>query len=320
MTLRTLREAWDQFFFAPQSPIPISLFRILYGLCVSATVILLHSDWLNWFGVHAWVTLSTMRQVEPGMRLNLFTVMPQDDRWIAAFFWIFLGFALLLTAGVWTRLSSVAVFLCLTSIDQRNLLILHGGDTFLRVAGFFLMFAPAGAPFSIDRLIRVRRGLEGPQILPRTTWAQRMIQLELALLYFTAFWWKMKGHTWLNGTALYYVLHLHSIARFPVPGWIQSPAILKMGSWFTLALEFSLGALIWFRRFRYPVLLLGLLFHLGIEYALNLPMFSWDVITGYILFVDSSDLDHWWRSVRQRLWRAFLCRNTPCDRPWYSGC
>jgi hypothetical protein len=303
MTLRKLTEAWDRFFFTPQSPIPIALFRILYGICVSVTVVLLHSDWLNWFGVHSWVTLSTMRQVEPGIRLNLFTLMPQDDRWIAAFFWIFLGFALLLTAGVWARLSSVAVFLCLTSMDQRNLLILHGGDTFLRVAGFFLMFAPAGAAFSVDRLIRVRRGLEGPLIKPRAPWAQRMIQFELSFMYLMAFWWKMKGHTWLNGTALYYVLHLHSIARFPVPLWIQSPVILRAGGWFTLALEFSLGTLLWFRRFRYPLLLLGLLFHLCIEYALNLPMFSWDVIIGYILFVDPSDLDHWWRGVCLRLER-----------------
>src|ERR1700753_2317879 len=174
MTLRTLREAWDEFFFAPQSPIPIALLRILYGLCVSATVILLHTDWLNWFGVHAWVTLSTMRQVEPGMRLNLFTVMPQDDRWIAAFFWVFLGFALLLTIGFWTRFSSVAVFLCLVSIQQRNLWMLHNGDTFLRVAGFFLMFAPAGAALSLDRLIRVRRGLEGAQIQLRAPLAPRV--------------------------------------------------------------------------------------------------------------------------------------------------
>src|SRR5580704_9835272 len=186
MTLRELRKLWDHFFFTPQSPLPIALFRILYGLCVSATLALLHADWLNWYGVHGWVSLSTMRQVEPGIRLNLFTVMPQDDRWISAFFWVFLGFALLLTAGLWTRLSSVAVFLCLTSIDQRNLFILHGGDTFLRLAGFFLMFAPAGAAFSVDRLIRVRRGLERTHIEPRAPWAQRMIQLELALLYFIA--------------------------------------------------------------------------------------------------------------------------------------
>lgn len=309
MTLQSVREAWDEFFFAPQSPIPIALFRIFYGICVSATVILLHSDWLEWFGVHGWVSLSTTRTVEPGLRLNLFSVMPQDDRWIAAFFWIFLGFAVLLTVGLWTRISSAAVFLSLASIDQRNLFIDHSGDTFLRVAGFFLIFAPAGAALSLDRLIRVRKGLEGPEISPRAPWAQRMIQFELALLYLVSFWWKMKGHTWLNGTALYYVTHLHSIKRFPLPGWIQYPGILKAGGWFILVLEFCLGTLIWFRRFRYPLLLLGLLFHLCIEYAINVPMFQWDVLTAYILFIDPADLHRMWRVICQRC--RTMRRSTP---------
>jgi Vitamin K-dependent gamma-carboxylase len=301
MTLRKLREAWDHFFFTPQSPVPISLFRIFWGICVSAKILLLHSDWLNWYGVHGWVTLQTMQVVEPGIRLNLFTVMPQDDRWIAAFFWVFLGCALLLTVGLWTRVMSVAVFLCLTSIDQRSLLMLHGGDTFLRCAGFFLMFAPAGAAFSLDRVIAIRRGKQDAQIKPRAPWAQRIIQLELALLYLTSFFWKLKGHTWLNGTALYYVIHLHSIARFPLPHWMQSTAMLRVGSWLTLALEFSLGTLIWSRRFRNPLLLLGLLFHLSIEYSFNLPLFEFDVLTAYILFVDPVDLEQWWGALRQRL-------------------
>jgi Vitamin K-dependent gamma-carboxylase len=303
MTLRKLREAWDHFFFSPQSPVPIGLFRIFWGICVFVKILLLHSDWLNWYGVHGWVTLQTMQVVEPGIRLNLFTVMPQDDRWIAAFFWVFLGCVLLLTMGLWTRLLTVVVFLCLTSIDQRNLLMLHGGDTFLRCAGFFLMFAPAGAAFSLDRLIAIRRGKQDPQMKPRAPWAQRIIQLELALLYLTSFFWKLKGHTWLNGTALYYVIHLHSIARFPLPHWIQATPMLRAGAWFTLALEFSLGTLIWSRRFRYPLLLVGLLFHLSIEYSFNLPMFEWDVLTAYILFVDPVDLDRWWSSLRQRLGR-----------------
>jgi hypothetical protein len=307
MTPRNVLKAWDEFFFAPQSPIPIALFRIFYGICVSATVILLHSDWWEWFGVHGWVSLSTMRTVEPGVRLNLFSLMPQDDRWIAAFFWIFLGFAVLLTIGLWTRISSAAVFLCLASIEQRNLFIYHSGDTFLRVAGFFLIFAPAGAALSLDRLIRVRKGLEGPEILPRAPWAQRMIQFELALLYLISFWWKMKGNTWLNGTALYYVTHLHSMKRFPLPGWIQHPGILKTGGWFILVLEFCLGTLIWFRRFRYPLLLLGLLFHLCIEYAINIPMFQWDVLTAYVLFIDPADLDRVWRVVCKRFSRTQRC-------------
>jgi hypothetical protein len=127
-----------------------------------------------------------------------------------------------------------------------------------------------------------------------------MIQFELSLMYLTAFWWKMKGHTWLNGTALYYVFHMHALARFPVPGWMQSAAAIKTISWFTLLSEFSLGVLIWFRRLRYPVLLLGLLFHLGIEYALNLPMFAWDVLAAYVLFIDPADLAGFPESRKRR--------------------
>jgi hypothetical protein len=297
---RKIKQGWEHFFFTPQSPLPVALFRILYGVCVSATVILLHSDWLEWFGVHSWITLATMEKIEPGVRLNLFTVMPQDNRWIAAFFWIFLAFALLLTVGLWTRLSSIVVFLCLTSIQQRNLFMLHGGDTLLRVTGFFLMFAPAGAALSLDRWIRVRRGVESAAIEPRAPWAQRMMQFELALMYLTSFFWKLKGHAWLQGTALFYVLHLHSMARFPVPGWLQYPLVLKMGSWFTLLLEFSLGTFIWIPRFRYPLLLLGLFFHLCIEYALNAPMFEWDVLAVYVLFIDPADLERLLRALQSR--------------------
>jgi hypothetical protein len=300
MSLRTALKAWNEFFFAPQSPLPIALFRVLYGINVRATLILLHVDWLNWYGVHAWVTLSSMTEIESGTRLNLFKLIPQDDRWIAAFFWVFLGFAVLLTIGLCTRVSSAAVFLCLTSIHQRNLFINHGGDTFLRLSGFFLIFAPAGAAFSVDRLIRMWAGREGLEIRPRMPWAQRMIQFELALLYFASFCWKSMGAPWVDGTALYYVTHVDEIQRFPLPGWLQHPLLLKLGSWFTLALEFSLGVLIWFKELRYPLLLLGLLFHLCLEYALNIPMFQWDVLSAYVLFIDPVDLTRVWCFIRSR--------------------
>ena len=80
-------------------------------------MILLHSDWLEWFGVNGWVSLATERTVEPGLRLNLFSLMPQDDRWIAAFFWVFLGFAVLLTVGLWTRISLSLIHIFKAEID-----------------------------------------------------------------------------------------------------------------------------------------------------------------------------------------------------------
>ncbi len=295
MMLQAARKVWDKFFFAPQSPTPIALFRVLYGVCVSVTLLLLRADWLDWYGVHAWVSRATMKTLEPGIRLDLFALLPQDNRWIVAFFCIFLGFAVLLTIGLWTRISSVVVFLCLVSIEQRNPFIAHGGDTFLRVAGFFLIFAPAGATLSLDRLICAHKKGRRLEVVPRAPWAQRMIQLELALIYFMSFCWKMKGHAWLNGTALYYATHLHEIQRFPLPAWTQNSVVLKLGSWSTLIVEFSLGVLIWFKRFRYPLLLLGLLFHFSLEYAFNLPMFQWDVLTAYVLFIDPADLARAWQ-------------------------
>jgi hypothetical protein len=261
---------------------------------------LLRPDWLAWYGPHAWMSLPTMHALEPGTRLNLFAVIPQTDAWINAFFWIFLGSAILLTIGFLTRLNSLMVFLCLASIHQRNVYILHGGDTFLRVAGFFLIFAPAGAALSIDRLIRIRRGKEDASLQPRSPWAQRMIQFELALMYFATFCVKVKGAPWLQGTATYYILHLDEFKRFPIPSWFLHPLMLKLESWTALVLEFSLGVLIWVKELRYIVLTLGLLFHLSLEYALNIPLFQWDILSAYILFIDPADITRAWDWLRTR--------------------
>lgn len=290
MSLRSVVRFWNEFFFREQSPAPIALFRIVYGALVVATLCLLRPDWFNWYGPSAWVSLPTALKLEPGPRLDLFVMIPQTDGWINAVFWIALASAVLLTLGVFTRASSVVVFVCLNSIQQRNLYILHGGDTFLRLAGFFLIFAPAGAVLSIDRLIRIRRGKESLLIQPQSPWAQRMIQLQLSVMYLTSFWVKMKGAPWLQGSALFYIYHLDEFRHFPLPGWFFHPWALKLGTWSGLAIEFLLGTLIWVRKFRYPLLLLGLLFHLWLEYSLNIPLFQWDILSAYILFIEPADI------------------------------
>jgi hypothetical protein len=298
MRLSSALRIWDEFFFAKQSPVPISLFRAIYGALVIATLLLLRPDWLNWYGVHGWVSFPIALKLEPGNRLSVFPVLPQTDAWIEAMFWFSLGSAILLTIGLFTRLNSVLVFICLTSIQQRNLYITHGGDTFLRLAGFFLIFAPAGAAFSVDRLIRLRWKKESPAIQPRSPWAQRMIQLQLSLLYLVTFLLKIKGASWLQGTALFYVYDLDDLKRFPLPAWFFKPIILKLGSWSALALEFSLGVLIWVKEFRYPLLTLGFLFHLWLEYSLNIPLFQWDILSAYVVFVDPVDMRRLWNRIR----------------------
>lgn len=296
MSLRSFAKLWNEFFFRKQSPVPIALFRIVYGSLVVVTLWLLRPDWFNWYGPHAWLSLPTALKLEPGRRLNLFSIIPHTDAWIDAVFWIALGSAVSLTIGLFTRASTILVFVCLNSIQQRNLYITHGGDTFLRLSGFFLIFAPAGAALSLDRLLRVRRGKEPAHIQRQSPWAQRLIQIQLSLMYLTAFLVKIKGATWLQGTALFYVYHLDELRHFPLPAWFFHPTVLKLGDWSALALEFSLGTLIWVKELRYTLLTLGLALHLWLEYSLNIPLFQWDILSAYILFIDPADLG-WMASV-----------------------
>jgi hypothetical protein len=244
--------------------------------------------------------LPTALKLEPGPRLNLFTIIPKTDAWVDAIFWIALGSAVLLTSGLFTRINSILIFVCMNSIQQRNLYITHGGDTFLRLAGFFLIFAPAGAALSLDRLLRVWRAKEPSPVQCHSPWAQRMIQIQLSLIYLSAFLVKVKGATWLHGSALFYIYHLDELRRFALPSWFFRPIVLKLGAWSTLALEFSLGVLIWIKEFRYVLLGIGLLFHLWLEYSLNVPLFQWDILSGYILFIDVDDLARLWSKIRRR--------------------
>jgi hypothetical protein len=300
MSIRSLIRAWNAFFFEPQSPTPICLFRVLYGLLALATFVLLRPDWLTWFGTRGLYTLDTMRKFEPGTRINMFVMLPTDG-WIQAFFWFAVISAVFVAIGFATRASSVALFLCLTSIDERALFSMHSGDTLLRCAGFWVMFAPAGAAFSVDRLIRLWRGKEGLEIAPRAPWAQRMIQFQVAILYLTTFWSKTQGPTWINGTAIYYVYHLDQFQRFPLPSILQDPVFIKLETWFTLAIEFALGVLIWFKELRYPLLAIGLFLHLSLEYSMNVPLFQWIILSTYVTFIEPADLARAWNWIRTLL-------------------
>jgi len=300
MTLRRLFQAWNEFFHKPQSPTPVCLFRIFYGLIVVADLIMLHSEWLMWYGSHAITSLATMHKIYHQTNMNLIEIIPQTDFAITLFFWVFLACAVMLTVGYMSRFAAVAVYLCLGSIEFRNGFILNSGDTLMLVCGFFLMFAPTGAAFSVDRWLRIRKGRESADSVPLSSpWAQRMLQIQIAIVYFSTFYWKSMGILWVNGTAVYYALHLQDFQRFPVPA-INSLFIIKSLTWGTLAIEFALGVLIWFKELRYPVLVAGLCLHMGIEYAMNIPLFEWMAVATYVNFIEPQDLTRMWNWVRGR--------------------
>jgi uncharacterized membrane protein YphA (DoxX/SURF4 family) len=301
MTFRRLVRAWDAFLFAPVSPLPLAVYRVLLGALVIVSGLLLLPDAEALFGERGILPRADALQYDRLTRLSLLTWLPATPFWLYAFFGAHLLAAACLTFGFMTRLAAVLVWAGLVSIHYRNPAITHSGDAVLRVAAFFLMFAPAGRALSADRWLRVRRGAEPPgPPAPIAPWAQRLIQIQLCVVYLSTVWWKLGGFAWIDGTAVYYASRLVEFERFPVPFVFEFRPVLKLLTWGTLAVEVALGTLVWFRDLRYPVLLAGLLLHLGLEYSMNIPLFQWAMLSAYVLFVDPRDVRRAADRVRRR--------------------
>ncbi len=304
MKVQTLRASWDDFWFTPQSPVPIALFRILFGFVVLCYGMILAPDLFLWFGDKGVISLKTAEMTGFKPHINLLACLPSGNFWILIFFLSFMLFALALTFGICTRLSSVVVWLGLATLYNRDLTIANGATILMLVLSFLLIFTHAGAAVSMDRLWRIARGRETEVLTEKAPWGQRLIQIQLSLVYFWAFLFKIQSSQWVNGTALYYIARSNLWLRFGIPfgGYLWATAVY---SWLTLLLEFSLSILIWFAEFRYFVLLAGFLFHLGMEFSLNIPWFQITTLSPYVTFIRPEDLRRLMDRIRVGFNRQF---------------
>ena len=293
ISIRDITRAWNRFFFEPISPLPIAVYRILLGLLVLANQFLSWGDVLRWYGPRGVVSFETAWRISGGDGLNLFVWLPHTNWCVWLVYIASCFFAVTLALGLFTRASALLTFLLIVTLDHRNALILNSGDTFLRIATFFVIFSPAGKALSLDNWLAKRRGKQSPGQQLYAPWAMKLIQLQLAFLYFYAFVWKVTGTMWLSGTAIYFTSRLIEFWRFPVPYIFEHMWTIKLWSWFTLLIEFALGTLIWIKELRYPVLIAGILLHLGIDYSMNIPLFGPIMVAAYVTFVEPADLKRW---------------------------
>jgi hypothetical protein len=152
-----------------------------------------------------------------------------------------------------------------------------------------MMLAPCGAAFSLDaRREAHRRGtVAEPLIYP---WAQRLMQLQLCLIYFVTAFLKCGGQTWASGTALHYVVFNHEVGQFNLEWLGGYPLVLNLMAYSALVLEFALAFLLWFRPTRRWVAILGVGLHAGIVPMVNVPLFGEQMTALYLLFLAPDEL------------------------------
>lgn len=296
MTSRDLLCHLDRFLFAPYSPYPLSIFRILIGLLILDTVLLhLLDDFFLYYGPNAILPVSSIAKHwwRFDVILDVMALLPGGNAGAINFFIFFCVIALFVTVGLFTAYTVPIAFLMLLSIHRQCPFNINGGDAMMLLALFLLSFARSGDALSFDNLLKsLREDWRQVGFSPKASpaWPLRMLQMQFCLAYLDTFLWKFTGTKWLDGSAVYWATRMHEFIRFPLPFFLDNPFCMRVLSWAAMVIEFSLATLIWFRETRYTVLIAGLCLHLGIDLFINLPVFEWVFISMMVLFIYPQDL------------------------------
>lgn len=278
----------------------IAAIRIGYAGLMLINVLCWWPDLDRWFSETGALPLAVSRQLIDSRCLTLFQVLPADSTTLRIVYGIFVAQLLGLLVGFLPRFQAACCYAWLVSFQHRNVLIFEGEDTLFRIIGFLLIFMPLGSAWSVDRRLWNHRDKAGPSIVV-DGWAVRLLQLEMAMLYFSAAWSKLLGLPWRDGTALYYVSRLDDYwGRFPVPAFLmETPWIVRGLTWSTMGLEFAIPVLIWFPPTRRLALLMVVVFHLACDYTMHLFLFHWIMLLGWVSFLQPDDFQ-WLRRTLVR--------------------
>jgi len=297
------RWAWvrelDRWFFGWGSPVTMGVFRIIVGSLLFINLAMIGVYFDSWYSEKGYVPIRASERWSGDLvRLNLLDGVT-DVRVTAAFYIATMLAALLTAVGLWTRISSIALYILLTTIHHRNPLILHGGDTVMRCACLYVALAPSGAAVSLDRFLALRK-TPGLAMAWVSLWPQRLVQIQVAIIYFTTVWHKWFGNWWKEGIATWFPANLREFDRFPVPDFVDRQPVVAITTYGTLLVELSLATLVFYKPFRKWVLLGGILLHGGIEYRMNIPLFAFLMCSLYVAFYEGDEVAEWWDRLKTR--------------------
>lgn len=310
-TADKLKRCWYSFFFVPRSTTALSIFRISYATLALCNLILLKDDLLTWYGSqHAMISFETSRLCLPNLpTVCLLSLAPYTDGTLYVFYAISVCAALTLLLGWHTRISALVLFITMQSFCRRNGFIINGCDELMSEIALYLSVSHAGKDLSVEKFVSRRRGTwRANRYAP---WAQRLLQCQIALVYGKSLYSRLGQPAWLDGTCVGLVLQSKELQHFPIPVEIATSAMFsKFATWSTLAIEFCLCTLIWYRKTRYWTIFIGIVFHLGLEYAVNIPIFQWLMIACLLTFVE----DGYFKAIGRRL-RKYLPSNNRRSNP-----
>lgn len=157
----------------------------------------------------------------------------------------------------------------------------NGGDRLRHTLLLMVAVSHAGAVWGVGS---IRHRGEPRQVLV-PGWPVKVLFVQLAALYFFSGYYKLLSPIWRNGYVMYWASHDLYWSLYPEPATWLPVWLHRLSAQITLIWELGFPLLAVLPRTRVPTLVLGVLFHLGTLFTLEVGCFALYSIACYTAFV-----------------------------------
>ncbi|WP_329128273.1 HTTM domain-containing protein [Streptomyces caniferus] len=241
--------------------------------------------------------------------------LSKSETWFQLAFHMGAVVALLFMLGWKTRAMTVLHYIFLWSLQQRNPMLLDGGDNATVIVLVFFVFVDSGARFSLDARLRRRKKAQPDAESMRYRIGSLLHHagllgaiLQVCTIYLVSGMYKVQGERWQNGTALYYILRVGEFGWPGVNHLVYEHATLVVAmSYATVFFQLAFVFLLLKRSLRPFAVTCGVLLHLGIAvYMSGLLTFSLTMIALELLIMG----DEHYHRIADRAQRLFNGRGS----------
>lgn len=285
--LQTVWQAWDRFWFTPAAPHTLALIRILAGSMLFYTHLVWSLDLMAFLGPKSWVDPDVIRAIHQGSYAWSYLWYIESPTAL----WCLHGMALAVfaafTLGVFTRATGILAAVITLSYCHRLTGSLFGLDQVNAMLALYVALGPAGAVFSVDRCLALRKFGQRIAAQPSISAniAVRLIQLHMCVIYLFGGIGKMRGELWWDGSATWFAIANLEYQSLDVTWLVRYPFLLALATHITVFWETFYPFLVWSRLTRPFALATAVMVHGGIALFLGMPTFGIAMLIGNMAFL-----------------------------------
>jgi hypothetical protein len=312
---------WNPFFFTPHDARPIALFRICMGTLFTCMMLASAPNWNRFFHAQGIISLDSvdLNNTRVNDKLGLFYwtegIVPIECYW-------YFGVAIctLFAVGLFTRVTTVGLWLLIRSMLQRNPYLANGEEMVCEMCLLYLMWVDLGAAYSLDAYFAKRKCQPKPNVV--AGWPIRMMQLNVALIYGISLPYKFaQDPGWITGDALHWTVASDMWGPHEHP-WITlayGGIFRKLMTFGTVFVEAFFPLAVWFSMTRRPAIAMIAALHLGIAAMIpNVTYFTLSMVCCFPAFLVKEDIDGLEKCVSHTVaWLKNSLRYV-CNVPDYS--